>query len=357
MQKNRLENILVVILAIVTVVLCVVVILSEFPALSGGLFATPTPEPVAVVVATPTPTPEPTAEPTPEPTPEPVATPYPYLAEAATSSSSLTVIEIIDQLIITDLDVASEQEVDTHTYDSGVSAGLATNPVGGVYLKPANIEDEDQIAQLLSDMQNDVKTKMFFTYNASASGNTNVAVSGNLRDLGFNLNIGDEEDGIMNAVAYDPDNAPGENSILMLDPEDAVNKDVITNIRGTMNYEGAIIANLLNDSNAVEDAVKAVAAGCDILLLSGSDYGDAWDAIYAAFSDGTITEAQLREAVKYVYAAKMEIGILPFSGSSTEDALEAVSTNDVAAEFTENNNPEDGDQEGAAGAGEYIPEE
>ena len=57
------------------------------------------------------------------------------------------------------------------------------------------------------------------------------------------------------------------------------------------------------------DIVKALAAGCDMILMP-SDLQGAFDAVKAAVADGTLTQSRIDESVLRILTVKAEYGIL-----------------------------------------------
>ena len=85
-------------------------------------------------------------------------------------------------------------------------------------------------------------------------------------------------------------------------------------LRAQMGYEGIIITDALN-MDAITDlytsgevAVKAVQAGCDMLLCV-NNLGNALDALTEAVENGEISESRINESVIRILAAKYRYGI------------------------------------------------
>lgn len=84
-------------------------------------------------------------------------------------------------------------------------------------------------------------------------------------------------------------------------------------LRDTVGFSGIIMTDVLDDADystyadGKKPAVQAVLAGNDLILVR--DYATAYNDILAAVNDGTITEAQLKEActrvIAYKYTAKI----------------------------------------------------
>ena len=85
-------------------------------------------------------------------------------------------------------------------------------------------------------------------------------------------------------------------------------------LRAQMGYEGIIITDALNMSaitdlyTSGEAAVKAVQAGCDMLLCV-NNLSSALDALTTAVENGEISEARINESVIRILAAKYRYGI------------------------------------------------
>ena len=91
---------------------------------------------------------------------------------------------------------------------------------------------------------------------------------------------------------------------------------VITGIlREQMGYDGIIITDSLSMSaitdlyTSGEAAVKAIEAGCDMLLCI-SNVSGAIDAVTEAVDTGTISEARIDESVMRILTAKLQYGII-----------------------------------------------
>lgn len=86
-------------------------------------------------------------------------------------------------------------------------------------------------------------------------------------------------------------------------------------LRGTLNFNGIIITDAL-DMGAIsqyytysEAAVKAVAAGVD-MLLTASNINDIYDGVINAVKSGEIPMQRIDDAVKRILTAKYEIGLI-----------------------------------------------
>ena len=87
-------------------------------------------------------------------------------------------------------------------------------------------------------------------------------------------------------------------------------------LRGEMNYNGLVVTDDLEmgalNQGAEEVAVRALAAGCDLLLWchSSEQARAALGAIERALDDGTLDEARVRDAIARVDWAKRRYGIV-----------------------------------------------
>ncbi len=303
-NNRKAENILVVILAVLTIVLCAVVIFMEFPGQTEE-------------VILPTPTPMPTA--TPEPTPEPTANPYEEKANAIIAEMSLD--EKVWQLFIaTPEEVADVDEV-TRSGD-GMKAGLERFPVGGLVYDRSNANGESQVKEMLSGAQDRSQRAMFITFDMTDGDSSAVTVTGHYKSLGFNLSLESSESDVLTTVRY-ADGVDLSAADLVLVGSDAAedgtpaffSASVVTDkLRSELGWNGLVITDAL-DSSALDSytqgemAIKAIQAGCDI-INSPSDLGAAGQAIMNAVSNGDITEERLHESVRRVLCAKFEAGIL-----------------------------------------------
>ncbi|MDD6024756.1 MAG: glycoside hydrolase family 3 protein [Oscillospiraceae bacterium] len=91
---------------------------------------------------------------------------------------------------------------------------------------------------------------------------------------------------------------------------------IVTGIlRDQLNYDGIIITDAMNmgaianEFTNAEAAVKAVSAGCDMLLCV-SNISSVVSAITDAVENGTITESSIDESVTRILAAKIRYGII-----------------------------------------------
>ena len=91
---------------------------------------------------------------------------------------------------------------------------------------------------------------------------------------------------------------------------------IVTDIlRDKLDYRNVIItdshsmASITDHYSAGEAAVKALAAGCDMILMP-SDLQAAFDAVKAAVADGTLSQARIDESVLRILTVKAEYGII-----------------------------------------------
>ncbi len=94
----------------------------------------------------------------------------------------------------------------------------------------------------------------------------------------------------------------------------ALSPTLHTELRSSVGFKGIIMTDVLDDADysayaeGRKPVVQAVLAGNDLILVR--DYATAYNDIVAAVKDGTITEAQLKEACTRVIAYKYTAGIL-----------------------------------------------
>lgn len=91
---------------------------------------------------------------------------------------------------------------------------------------------------------------------------------------------------------------------------------IVTDIlRDKLDYRNVIItdshsmASITDHYSAGEAAVKALAAGCDMILMP-SDLQAAFDAVKAAVADGTLSQARINGSVLRILTVKAEYGII-----------------------------------------------
>ena len=98
-------------------------------------------------------------------------------------------------------------------------------------------------------------------------------------------------------------------------PASMSEKIVTELLRNQLGYNGIIITDAMNmgaitDSyTSGEAAVKAISAGCDMVLCI-SNLGAAVDAVVEAVEDGTLSEAAIDESVIRIISAKMQYGLI-----------------------------------------------
>lgn len=98
-------------------------------------------------------------------------------------------------------------------------------------------------------------------------------------------------------------------------PADLSSSIVTDILRDKLEYQNVIItdshsmASITDHYSAGEAAVKALAAGCDMILMP-SDLQAAFDAVKAAVADGTLSEARIDESVLRILTVKAEYGII-----------------------------------------------
>ena len=98
-------------------------------------------------------------------------------------------------------------------------------------------------------------------------------------------------------------------------PADLSSSIVTDILRDKLEYQNVIItdshsmASITDHYSAGEAAVKALAAGCDMILMP-SDLQAAFDAVKAAVADGTLSQARIDESVLRILIVKAEYGII-----------------------------------------------
>ena len=110
--------------------------------------------------------------------------------------------------------------------------------------------------------------------------------------------------GHMTMTAIDPDNPA------------SLSKTIVTDLlRNQLGYNGIIITDALNmgaisqNYTGAECAVKAISAGCDMLLCV-SNISSVVSAVSEAVADGTIPESQINDSVTRILTAKLQYGII-----------------------------------------------
>ena len=96
----------------------------------------------------------------------------------------------------------------------------------------------------------------------------------------------------------------------------SLSKELITDrLRGELGYQGVVITDSLamgaieNKYSSADAAVKAIAAGVDIVLIP-MDYRAAFEGVRKAVEDGTISKERLDESVLRILNLKEQYGIL-----------------------------------------------
>lgn len=86
-------------------------------------------------------------------------------------------------------------------------------------------------------------------------------------------------------------------------------------LRNELNFSGVVITDsmsmgaIINQYDAGEAAVKAISAGCDMILCP-ENYRVAFDAVVAAVENGSLTEARINESVYRILSLKVCYGLL-----------------------------------------------
>ena len=110
----------------------------------------------------------------------------------------------------------------------------------------------------------------------------------------------------------------GHMTMTAIDPDSpaSLSQAVVTGIlRDQLGYDGIIITDALNmgaisqNYTTADCAVKAIAAGCDMLLCV-SDVKAAVEGVTQAIEDGTLTEERINESVTRILSAKLQYVIL-----------------------------------------------
>ena len=110
----------------------------------------------------------------------------------------------------------------------------------------------------------------------------------------------------------------GHMTMTSIDPDNpaSLSETIVTGLlRDELGYDGIIITDALNmgaiseNYTNAEAAVKAVSAGCDMLLCV-SNISSVVDALTEAVSDGTISEDRIDESVTRILQAKLRYGII-----------------------------------------------
>ena len=95
----------------------------------------------------------------------------------------------------------------------------------------------------------------------------------------------------------------------------SLSPDTVWLLRNELGFEGIIITDslkmgaIVHNYTAADAAVKAILAGCDMLLMPNS-LEVAYDGLVSAVLDGTLTEARIDESVLRILTVKYEMGIM-----------------------------------------------
>lgn len=98
-------------------------------------------------------------------------------------------------------------------------------------------------------------------------------------------------------------------------------------LREELQFDHVIITDAMNMKiitkfyDAGEAAVMAVQAGNDMVLMP-DDFEEAYEAVYEAVKDGTLTERQIDQAVSRILTVKIRRGILPLSSPLLADIVQ-----------------------------------
>ncbi len=98
-------------------------------------------------------------------------------------------------------------------------------------------------------------------------------------------------------------------------------------LREELQFDNIIITDAMNMKiitkfyDAGEAAVMAIEAGNDMILMP-DDFESAYEAVYEAVQDGTLTERQINQAVARILTVKIRRGILPLSSPLLADVVQ-----------------------------------
>ena len=98
-------------------------------------------------------------------------------------------------------------------------------------------------------------------------------------------------------------------------PASLSNEIITDKLRDELGYQGVVITDsmamgaITKGYSSSESAVKAILAGADIILMP-EDFVEAYNGIYAAVKDGTITEARINESVLRILNLKDSYSLL-----------------------------------------------
>lgn len=335
MEKLKTQDILVLALAVVTVVVCLVVLIPNFSQ-RNDMAAIATPEPTVEPQTEPEATPEPTPEPTPELTPEPNI----HEEYSRAMMESMSTEDKVWQLFLATPESITGVDVVTISGD-GMQSALESYPVGGLVYSSRNIEDEQQLSDMLAGAQSRAATALFIAYDSNA-GSAPITLDGSMSALGFNLGLANGESGLLCAASYSDDLsldgiaaviAPSydvESAETESDESESKEADTLPfylsadSVRALRaDWDGLVLTPLLTDGvegySDGELAVAALQAGCD-MICALNDPISAGQAVIDAINNGELSLERVNEAVQRILFAKLESGILsvPESESTTE---------------------------------------
>ena len=98
-------------------------------------------------------------------------------------------------------------------------------------------------------------------------------------------------------------------------------------LRKELQFDNVIITDAMNMKiitkfyDAGEAAVMAIEAGNDMILMP-DDFVSAYEAVYEAVQDGTLTERQINQAVSRILTVKIRRGILPLTSPLLADIVQ-----------------------------------
>lgn len=351
-EKLKTQDIVVLVLAVLTVAACILVLIPNFSGRNDMATITtpePTVEPTPLVETTP----EPTA--TPEPTPEPTPAPDPNEELSRAMMEAMNVEERVWQLFLASPEAITGVEPVTISGD-GMAAALEAYPVGGLVYDRRNVEDEEQVTDMLAGAQNRAETALFILYNDDG-GDSPLSLEGEMQTFGFNLSLGQRETGLLYAAEYHDGMETGDLAAVWLGEEyvtisagegaesesyessSAETEDIPLFLSGEhlsalreSGWNGVIFTPYLSAGvdgySAGELAVAALEAGCDVLCLP-DDLDEAGQAVIDAINNGTLELGRINESVQRILFAKLEAGILSPTAESTDSASDAQSVEET----------------------------
>ena len=95
----------------------------------------------------------------------------------------------------------------------------------------------------------------------------------------------------------------------------SLSSETVGLLRNELGFEGIIITDslkmgaIVHHYTAADAAVKAILAGCDMLLMPNS-LEVAYEGLVNAILDGTLTEERIDESVLRILTVKYEMGIM-----------------------------------------------